>query len=69
MWEIGYKKGEIKGVIYKDVLTALKLWVQSGIKVCIYSSGSIWAQKLLFAHSNEGDVTNFLTDYFDTNIG
>jgi enolase-phosphatase E1 len=32
----------------------------------IYSSGSIAAQKLLFAHTDSGDLTPLLTDYFDT---
>jgi enolase-phosphatase E1 len=32
----------------------------------IYSSGSIAAQKLLFAHTDSGDLNPLLTDYFDT---
>ena len=45
--------------IYSDVPKAMALWKQElGIKVCIYSSGSILAQKLLFGHSIAGDLTN-----------
>lgn len=32
----------------------------------IYSSGSIPAQKLLFGHTDSGDLNPLLTDYFDT---
>jgi enolase-phosphatase E1 len=35
----------------------------------IFSSGSVEAQKLLFGHTTEGDVTSMLSDYFDTEIG
>jgi enolase-phosphatase E1 len=31
----------------------------------IYSSGSISAQKLLFGHTDSGDLNPLLTDYFD----
>lgn len=32
----------------------------------IYSSGSIAAQKLLFSHTDAGDVTPLIAAYFDT---
>jgi enolase-phosphatase E1 len=32
----------------------------------IYSSGSIAAQKLLFGHTDSGDLNPLLSDYFDT---
>ena len=35
----------------------------------IYSSGSVEAQKLLFGYSEKGDLTPFLSAYFDTKIG
>jgi 2,3-diketo-5-methylthio-1-phosphopentane phosphatase len=36
-----------------------------GVKVYIYSSGSVQAQKLLFGHSNHGDLLEFLNGHFD----
>jgi enolase-phosphatase E1 len=42
--------------IYNDVVPALKEWTSSGLKVYIYSSGSVEAQKLLFKYSSEGDL-------------
>ena len=37
--------------------------------ICIYSSGSALAQKLLFAHTTSGDLTYYICRYFDTTIG
>ena len=41
----------------------------NNVKVCIYSSGCINAQKLLFGHTCMGDMTPYLSDYFDTTSG
>jgi 2,3-diketo-5-methylthio-1-phosphopentane phosphatase len=66
MWEYGFKSGTLKGHVYKDFLPLLQ-WCQSqGISVSIYSSGSVKAQKLLFGHSVDGDLTRFFTSHFDT---
>jgi hypothetical protein len=42
--------------VYSDVVPALKSWAHNGRQVYIYSSGSVEAQKLLFGHSEEGDL-------------
>lgn len=69
MWERGYTVGEIKGHVYADFVPMLQ-WCQSqGIKVYIYSSGSIQAQKLLFANSEHGDLLPYLSGHFDTTSG
>ena len=69
IWEDGYKSGLLKGEIYPDVLPALKRWTEGGKKVCIFSSGSVLAQKLLFASSISGDLSGYLSGYFDTETG
>ena len=48
--------------VYSDVAPTLKSWHEQGFRVCIYSSGSVEAQKLLFQYSVEGDLlpVNFL---------
>jgi enolase-phosphatase E1 len=33
------------------------------------SSGSVLAQKLLFAHTETGDHTDLIDEYFDTGVG
>lgn len=69
MWRTAYTSGRIKGQVYKDVIPAIRRWRGQGLKVYIYSSGSVEAQKLLFEYSVEGDVLELFDGHFDTNIG
>ena len=69
LWEDGYKKGELKGHVYADVLPALEQWKSQGIQMGVFSSGSIAAQKLIFGYSELGDLTPFFSHYFDTTTG
>ena len=69
IWESGYRSGDLRSPVYDDVPAALAGWTEAGIGVGIYSSGSVLAQKLLFAHSTAGDLTPWLGWYFDTAIG
>ncbi|MDG2536004.1 acireductone synthase [Sphingomonas sp. HITSZ_GF] len=69
IWAKGYEDGELKGHVYPDTPEALRRWTGAGLTVNIYSSGSIAAQKLIFGHSIAGDLTPFLSSYFDTTTG
>ncbi len=69
IWETGYQDGTLKGHVYPDVVPQLETWKQAGLSLNVYSSGSVRAQKLLFGHSEQGDLTGFFDHYFDTNIG
>ncbi len=69
IWEAGYASGELAGHVYPDTPDALRRWHAGGIAIHIYSSGSVAAQKLLFGHSVAGDLTRFLSGYFDTTTG
>jgi enolase-phosphatase E1 len=69
IWEGGYASGRLKGEVYPDVPDALRRWTTEGVRVGIFSSGSVLAQQLLFKHSTAGDLTPFLTWYFDTTVG
>jgi enolase-phosphatase E1 len=69
IWEEGYKRGDLRGEVYADVPGALRRWADGGIGAGIFSSGSVLAQKLLFAHSTAGDLTPFLRWHFDTAVG
>jgi len=65
MWKNGYTSGELKGHTYTDFKPMLEWMKLSNVPVYIYSSGSIAAQKLLFANSNVGDLLSFLAGHFD----
>lgn len=69
IWKQGYLTGELKAHIYEDVCGAVQSWKEQGFRVGIYSSGSVEAQKLLFAHTDYGDLNEYLDFYFDTNVG
>lgn len=69
IWKEGYRSGQLKAEVFPDVHSALTRWQQQGQKVCIFSSGSVLAQKLLFAHTVAGDLTGYIRSYFDTTTG
>ena len=69
LWQKGYQNGELLGHVYDDVPLMLENWNLLGKKMGIFSSGSVKAQKLLFSHSVNGDLSIYLSNYFDTNIG
>ncbi len=69
IWEEGYRSGALRGRVFADVPPALERFRRAGLDVRIFSSGSVLAQKLLFAHSEAGDLTRFLGGYFDTTLG
>jgi enolase-phosphatase E1 len=69
IWEKGYKEGDFKGHLYEDVPAKLKEWKEAGVDLYIYSSGSAYAQKLLFGHTDYGDLNPLFSGNFDTSIG
>lgn len=69
IWQEGYLAGELFGEVFDDVPPAFARWRRQNKLICIYSSGSALAQKLLFAHTTAGDLTGYICRYFDTTIG
>lgn len=69
IWEHGYKDGVLKGHVYDDAVAGLKRWSSMGLRLYVYSSGSVPAQKLLFSNTPAGDLTPLFSGYFDTTIG
>lgn len=71
IWEDGYRAGELrgKGAVYPDVRPALERWHAAGKTIAIFSSGSIQAQRNLFANTTAGDLSAFLSGYYDTTTG
>jgi 5-methylthioribose kinase len=69
IWQEGYERGELRGHVYEDAAQALRAWYEAGLKLYIYSSGSVLAQRLIFSHTEYGDLTPVFSGYFDTTIG
>lgn len=69
IWQQGYASGELQGEVYADVPVAFERWKRLGKKICIYSSGSVLAQELLFGSVATGDLTPYISAFFDTQVG
>ncbi len=69
IWEGGFRSGALRAHVYPDVAPALARWRGQGRTVAIFSSGSVLAQRLLFAHTIDGDLTPLIDAYFDTATG
>jgi enolase-phosphatase E1 len=69
IWEDGFRSGALLGAVYPDVPAAFARWTKARRALAIFSSGSVLAQRLLFGHSAEGDLTPYLSGYFDTTTG
>jgi len=69
IWKDGFDSGTLVAPVFEDVRPALERWTRAGVTVAIFSSGSVQAQRLLFAHTTAGDLTRTLTAYFDTTTG
>lgn len=69
IWRQGYLDGRLKGHLWPDVAPCLRAWAAGGLRLAVYSSGSVEAQKLLFGHSEAGDLAPLFAGFFDTRMG
>lgn len=69
IWDQGYASGELQCPLFDDVAPALRAWRRDGVVLAVYSSGSVKAQKLLYRHSNAGDLGGLFSHWFDTSTG
>lgn len=69
IWKDGYEAGDYRAHLYPEVPARLREWRAQGLKLYVYSSGSVPAQKLFFRHSEAGDLGPLFAGYFDTQTG
>ena len=69
IWAAGYAAGELQGHVYPDATAALRRWHADGLTLAVFSSGSVPAQKLIFGHSDQGDLAPLFSGWFDTTTG
>ncbi len=65
IWEQGYARGELTSHVFDDVVPALDTWSSEGAALAIYSSGSVAAQRSLFANAPQGDLNRLIEANFD----
>lgn len=69
IWADGYKSGAFRAHMYPEVADRLRQWHARDIRLHVYSSGSVPAQKLFFGYSEAGDLTALIDGWFDTRTG
>ncbi|MCE2575318.1 acireductone synthase [Komagataeibacter sp. FNDCR2] len=69
VWAQGYADGVLKAVLYPDVVPALRCWAAAGVALAVYSSGSVAAQKLIYGHTSEGDLSSVFVGFYDLAMG
>lgn len=69
IWERGYAEGALSTQMYEDAARWLREWHAEGLRLYVFSSGSVEAQKAIFAHTDHGDIGALFSGYFDTRIG
>jgi enolase-phosphatase E1 len=69
IWEEGYRTGALRSHVFPDVPLALEAWHAARIRLRVFSSGSVRAQKLLFGHTDYGDLTPHFEGFHDTTTG
>lgn len=69
IWKAGFERGQLEAHVFADVPPALAAWRRAGRQVRIYSSGSVQAQRLFFAHTEQGDLLPHLGGHYDTTTG
>lgn len=69
IWAEGYDAGALHGDVFADVPEAFARWSAAGIRLAIFSSGSVLAQQMLFRTTNSGDLTRWISAFFDTAVG
>jgi enolase-phosphatase E1 len=69
IWQQGFTNGELRGEVYPDVPVAFERWKRQKKIISIYSSGSVLAQQNLFRTTASGDLTSYISVFFDTRVG
>lgn len=69
IWKTGFTSGAFQAHMYPDAVAALRQWRAGGMRQYVYSSGSIAAQRLYFAHTEAGDLSDLFDGHFDTTTG
>jgi len=69
VWKAGYENGTLRGRVFDDVLPAFQRLESMKKPIYLFSSGSVLAQQLLITYSEDGDLSQYISGYFDTTTG
>ncbi|SHM89039.1 acireductone synthase [Cryptosporangium aurantiacum] len=66
IWAAGFAAGELRSHFFGDVVPQLRSWHDRGVRLAVFSSGSVASQVPWFRHADAGDLTPMIEAYFDT---
>ncbi|MFM9448077.1 acireductone synthase [Streptomyces acidiscabies] len=66
IWSEGFARGDLVSHFYDDVVPALRAWHAAGVRLYVYSSGSIAAQRAWFSSTPDGDLLPLTSGLYDT---
>jgi enolase-phosphatase E1 len=66
IWSEGFARGDLVAHFYDDVVPALRAWHAAGVRLYVYSSGSVAAQRAWFTATPEGDLLPLVSGLYDT---
>ncbi|WP_413756436.1 acireductone synthase [Streptomyces sp. MMBL 11-3] len=66
VWAEGFARGDLVSHFYDDVVPVLRRWHADGVRLHVYSSGSVAAQRAWFASSQAGDLRPLVDGWYDT---
>jgi enolase-phosphatase E1 len=66
IWAAGFAAGELTAHFFPDVPPALRAWTARGLRLAVFSSGSVSGQRPWFRHSDAGDLSPLIERHFDT---
>lgn len=66
IWQQGYADRELTTEYFPDVVPALRAWLDRGLHLAVFSSGSVAGQIASFSNTTEGDLRELFSKHFDT---
>lgn len=61
----GFVTGALHGEFFPDVPAALRAWHAAGLRLAVYSSGSVRNQRDWFDHARDGELGSLIGEHFD----
>jgi enolase-phosphatase E1 len=66
IWQQGYADGDLTTEFFADVAPTLRQWHADGLRLAVFSSGSVAGQVASFSRTTDGDLTPLFSKHFDT---
>jgi len=64
-----FKTGKLQAEVSEDFLNVAKNWAASGKKLYVYSTWGKEVQKLLLAYTDKGDLSEYVSGFYDLSTG